>query len=186
LVSVSRSDLDLRSLQRGGSDHIFRGSRLPTFQADWVSRRGLRVGRVRSWLHVLAVISSSGSVEIFLLEYTSRHRRLLVTAGATIHPLRDVKSSSGLLIPVGGPSRSPESGVGVVSPRHRPQRGDVRPVLFSSNVMYRTLNPLDIPSQSVPALRRSASIGSVLTPRCVISMGRDVDALGSTPGDCDV
>src|SRR6266436_5115104 len=56
-VSCHNLDLDVQGVCRGGgSDHILPWKpSFPTFQADWVSWRGLRSGRrFRSWLYVLS------------------------------------------------------------------------------------------------------------------------------------
>src|SRR6266436_2225616 len=59
-VGCHNLDLDVQGVCRGGgSNHILpRKLSLPTFQVDWVSRRGLRSGwrfrSFRSWLYVLS------------------------------------------------------------------------------------------------------------------------------------
>src|SRR6267154_1580454 len=53
-VSCHNFDLDVQGVCRGdGSDYVLRWEpSFPTFQTDWVGRRGLR--SFRSWLHVLS------------------------------------------------------------------------------------------------------------------------------------
>src|SRR5882672_481176 len=110
--------------------------------------------------------------------------------GRTIHPLRDVKSSSGSLTSFGGPSVVSESRVRacVTATSASERRCSIQSCL-SSNVMYRTLYPFGHSLAKCPGSpQRLQSIGiGFLRRTASISMGVGMlDARAGTPGYCDV